>query len=130
MAEAQEKMGEMEVELEDLRPLADVARRLDAERSAEKVRKLGHEPKGDSGPAIRAAAVEALLPSVLARHPAGSPARAVAVDAAFEVLCSRGPAEVTTAQAPKTGERPLVALDSTPAPKSTQAVRGRFNAEI
>ena len=128
-AEGAAKMGEMEIELEDLRPMADLGKRLDADMSAGQVKALGLEPAGKSGPEIREAAVVALRPEAVSRYPQGSKERAVAVDAAFAVLvAAKTPA---APQAPRAGERPLPLADREPAPRTpvTPAARGRFSEE-
>lgn len=71
-------------------------------------------PKGDSGPAIREAAVSELAPEVLSRYPAGDPRRVAAADAAFGVLCATRakPAPAADDKAPKAGTRTLRSADA------------------
>lgn len=113
-AEAAQAMGEMEQELEDLRPLADRGRQLDRDVTTAQVAALGLTPRGDTGPAIREAAVLDRLPRVLDRHPVGTPARQIAVDSAFAVLVASTPAP----NAAPGKERALSPADPEPAPRT------------
>lgn len=128
-AEAAQAMGEMEREMEDLRPLADRGRQLDRDVTTAQVAALGLTPRGDTGPAIREAAVLDRLPRVLDRHPVGTPARQIAVDSAFAVLVASAPAQ----NAAPGKERALSPADPEPAPRSdsqtTSPAARRFREE-
>lgn len=128
-AEAAQAMGAMEAEMADLRPLADRGRQLDRDVTTAQVAALGLTPRGDTGPAIREAAVLDRLPRVLDRHPVGTPARQIAVDSAFAVLVASAPAQ----NAAPGKERALSPADPEPAPRSdsqtTSPAARRFREE-
>jgi len=113
-SEVAEKIEKLEEELMELRPLADRGRELDRQSAADAATAMGVAPKGDSGPAIREAAVSELAPEVLSRYPAGDPRRVAAADAAFGVLCATRakPAPAADDKPPKAGTRTLRSADA------------------
>lgn len=129
-SEVAERIAELEEELMELRPLADRGRELDRQSAADAATAMGVSPKGDSGPAIREAAVSELAPEVLSRYPAGDPRRVAAADAAFGVLCAtRKAAPAADDKAPKAGTRTLRSADAAEDTNPTDKAPSYFKRE-